>query len=293
MKTRNGLFAKLLNGRSHQRRQDAHAETQEEALDRLGQEPPFLPTHWRNLVTLLLDDAEMSNGALSEELRMCVAQMLPARLMPTETWRPQDRFYLAAAYLIATASPDALRAFLRGQKVILGLRVETSSKANSGLGRYDDRFVVVKRNWPAYAGEAYEFMGNTEPAYKYDALNPNKSKTMGQDVDGDGVADLGRIPTGTHQFKKGFTAKRGNILIPTVPIQLERDSNHDGWFGNDVVKAKLAANLDAGDTFFHKGGRGGFTGSAGCQTLEAGVFDKFWAALESQQEFYYVIVNVS
>lgn len=251
-----------------------------------------MPSHWRELVTLLLDDAEVSNGVLSQELQICLRQMLPAQLMRTETWRPQDRFFLAAAYLLAAGSPDAIRAFLCGQKVILGLRVETSSKANGGLGRYDDRFVVVKRNWPANTGEAYEFVGNTEPAYKYDALNPDKSKTMGQDVDGDGIADLGRIPAGTHPFKKGYTAKRGDILIPTVPIQLERDSNHDGRFGNDVVKTKLAANLYAGDTFFHKGGRGGFTGSAGCQTLEASVFNEFWAALDSQQFFYYVIVEV-
>ena len=130
-----------------------------------------MASHWQNLVTLLLDDAEDSNGVLSEELRVCVSQMLPRRLMRTETWRPEDPFYLAAAYVMAAGSPDALRALLHGQKVILGLRVESSSKANGGLGRYDDRFVVVKRNWPAYAGEAYEFVGNTEPTYKYDALN--------------------------------------------------------------------------------------------------------------------------
>ncbi len=284
-----GLLARLrVKRQNNKSAQAAHVETQRETLDRLESQSFFDTQHWQDLTTLLFDAAEFSSELIRAELR----SLLPNYLLPTQAWSQDQRFYLAAAYVFAYGSAEAVSSFMRGERVILGLRVETSSKAHGGLGRYDDRYVIAQRQGQTFGGIALEFPGNTEPAYKYDAKNPNKSASFGKDVDGDGVVDLGRIPTGTHQFKKGHSAKRGNILRPYKPIRLERDSNHDGLYGNDKVKPGLQNNLEANDTLFHKGGRGGFTGSAGCQTLESEVFDRFWVATGSQQHFYYIIIKV-
>lgn len=268
--------------------QAAHVESNREKLDRYEAQSSFDIQHWQDITTLLVEAGEFASEIMRAELR----GLLPNYLLPTQSWTPEQRFYLAAAYVFSYATAEAVHAFMRGEKVILGLRVETSTKAHMGLGRYDDRFVIVQRQDQTFSGTAVEFPGNTEPAYKYDAKNPKKSAAFGKDVDGDGVVDLGRIPAGTHQFMKGHSAKRGNILRPYKTIRLERDSNHDGLYGNDKVKIGLQNGLDAIDTLFHKGGRGGFTGSAGCQTLEAPVFERFWAATGSQKHFYYVIIKV-
>lgn len=253
---------------------------------------PLLPAYWENLALPVLESVEESMSPPSPQVRFLLKSQLPWAPFQTEFWLPKDRFYLYCLYFLTHGSYKAVLDLIRGQRVILGLRKETSTKANKGKGLYDDLFVVLKRDWPHRSGWAYRFLGNTEPAWKYDAKNPLKSKTMGQDADGDGVEDLGRIPAGTHRFKKGYSAKRGNILIPTESIRLERDTNHDGWFHNDKFNAKLEGRLYAGDTFFHKGGLGGFTGSAGCQTLEGPIFQKFWDTLGNQSVFYYVLVSL-
>ncbi len=125
-------------------------------------------------------------------------------------------------------------------------------------------------------------------------MNKSSKKHLGQDVDGDGVIDLGRIPIGTYIFKKGTSKTYGNILMPTAPIRLERDSNHDGVFdAKDIVKKSLEKNQYASDTYFHKGGGKNFTGSAGCQTLVAHEFTKFWKSLGQQSTFHYVLIRMS
>jgi len=203
-----------------------------------------------------------------------------------------QRFFGYAVLLAAYGTIDSLRSFRLRRKVILGFRKETSTKANQGKGVYDDWFVVLDPGTGNHPGTVKEFQGNTEPAYRYDANTSATKKHLGKDVDGDGVIDLGRIPEGTYRFKKSTSTKYGNILAPVSKIRLERDTNHDGRFDqNDTVSPKLSANEYATDTFFHKGGRGGFTGSAGCQTLEPETFELFWAVLGSQSEFHYVLIR--
>ena len=91
----------------------------------------------------------------------------------------------------------------------------------------------------------------------------------------------------------GAVAFTSSDLGPLLSIPFHVAANlNDGLYGNDKVKVGLRNGLDAIDTLFHKGGRGGFTGSAGCQTLEAPVFERFWAATGSQKHFYYIIIKV-
>ncbi len=44
--------------------------------------------------------------------------------------------------------------------------------------------------------------------------------------------------------------------------------------------------------YFHRGGKGDFTGSAGCQTIPQNDFNEFWKSLGDQKNFQYVLVNV-
>ncbi|MGB9181697.1 MAG: hypothetical protein WCB68_20875 [Pyrinomonadaceae bacterium] len=251
------------------------------------------PKLWYVLRRLLIRRGRPYASAFIDPVsQRMLLQYLPQGLPDTTGWSASQRFDLYSLYVMAYGTTGARINLSFGQSTILGLRMVTSTKANKGLGAFDDRFVVLWYDWARNQGEAYEFAGNTEPAWYYDAMNPNAKKIEGQDADGDNKADLGRIPVGTFEFRKDNHPKRGNILRPLEPIRLERDTNHDGWFGNDQVDPKHSNNLYASDTFFHRGGRGGFTGSAGCQTLEGEVFDNFWKALGSQKKFYYVLLSV-
>jgi len=183
-------------------------------------------------------------------------------------------------------STHSLYDLLSGRRVIVGLRKLTNTRANNGLGLYDDRIVVLwKKN-----GEKHvrEFVANTEPSSRYE--HRWGVKAYGSDADGDGRKDLGRIPEGAYTFMKDFSDHYGNILRPTHEIIAERDTNHDGVFdGRDRVTNRAA--LSAGTSFlFHKGGTN-MTGSAGCQTMRSPVFQSFWHALGNQHTFRYVLIH--
>lgn len=181
-----------------------------------------------------------------------------------------------------------------GRKVILGVRVPTNSRINQGAGAYDDRFVILQRvkdtKW------AIEFPGNTDPSSRYEqGYKYRKGDIEGADADGDGVRDLGRLPSGSYLYRveKGHS-KYGNVLRSVAKINVQRDTNHDGYFDAMDTVTKPEA-LSAGySILFHKGGNN-ITGSAGCQTLKPGVFEEFWKALgvSKQKEFWYVLVEAN
>ena len=75
-------------------------------------------------------------------------------------------------------------------------------------------------------------------------------------------------------------------------------------FGNPTVRRDTNRNhrIDGGDEvysgdwggqayYFHRGATND-TYSAGCQTMDQGRFNSFWAALGGQSEFSYVLANV-
>ncbi len=176
-----------------------------------------------------------------------------------------------------------------GKRVILGLRVTTSSRANKGGGTYDDRFVILHNNGGVKT--AKEFLGNTDPTSRYEQGYEHAKKSFGEDANRDGRRDLGRMPAGTYEFRKDRSSTYGDVLRPVSAITAERDINHDGAFDGKDVATNQAA-LSAGTSMlFHKGGRN-ITGSAGCQTMPPATFEAFWAALGNQKQFRYVLLKV-
>jgi hypothetical protein len=99
---------------------------------------------------------------------------------------------------------------------------------------------------------------------------------------------------GCYTYRKGKSAKFGNVLRPDKDLIVIRDVNHDGHFTEE--DGKLVVHTTRMNSFrtmlFHKGG-GTITGSAGCQTFPPADFPRFWKALGDQPEFQYVLVTVA
>jgi hypothetical protein len=201
-----------------------------------------------------------------------------------------DKYDLYLRYINrCPASPAAaLSALANGQIVLLGLRVTTNSRANKGQGVYDDRIVVLQNKNGNKT--VHEFVANTEPSSRYE--DGWGVKAYGNDANGDGRKDLGRLPQGVHHYVRSYSSNYGNILRPAGNIRVERDTNHDGNFdANDRVTRDN--QMFSNDMLFHPGGNN-MTGSAGCQTMAPGVFRQFWAAIgTTQRDFQYVLVTVA
>lgn len=152
------------------------------------------------------------------------------------------------------------------ERNILGIRNETDADVNGGNGAYDDKFVML---WKDQNGNkrVREYTGNTEPSARYRGR-------YGEDVNGDGKLDQGRLPTGYYEFRRTRHSKFGTILKPTAATAAERDTNQDGLFNDNALG-------DAGRTMlFHKGGNS-MTGSAGCQTFSPSEWRRFTQDLSS------------
>lgn len=193
-----------------------------------------------------------------------------------------DRYDIYARYIRGKLFLGAWHALQSGNRLILGLRVTTNVYANKNRGEYDDRFVLLWRD--GLRKRCAEFTGCTEPIGKYEGK-------FGQNAGGDAQLDLGRIREGCYYYVKDHSKSKGDILRPKNAQLAERDTNHDGFFNQDD-KVKSQAALSAGmSQLFHKGGVG-MTGSAGCQTMPADVYSRFWNTLGEQKEFLYVLIEV-
>jgi hypothetical protein len=145
-----------------------------------------------------------------------------------------------------------------GQMNLVGYRTQTNTHANGGQGKYDDKLVAV---WRDAKGRPHirSLKYNTEPA-----------AAMGRysnDVNGDGVADPGRVPAGYHEYRTS-SWKHGFCLRSSSDFRVERDMNHDGRFTEHRTTGGGASML------FHQGGNYG-TGSAGCQTFPPDQWRRF------------------
>jgi predicted chitinase len=166
-----------------------------------------------------------------------------------------------------------------GQRNLLGLRQETNTNANGGQGVYDDKMVML---WKDASGtpRVREYQANTEPSARYRGR-------MGQDVNGDGRLDQGRLSTGTYEY--GFSTYRGGPALAMIgDSQVERDTNQDGLF-NDGRKSGGGNSM-----LFHVGGNN-MTGSAGCQTMPPAEYDRFWRDLTrdgKSARLNYTLVNM-
>jgi hypothetical protein len=219
------------------------------------------------------------------------------------------------ASIVATRGEQAARDALDGHdRVILGLRNENQTTENRGRGVYDDRIVVLWRDADG-TRHAREFNDvSTEPTAQYDGhaktrpRSPGyedvatRPKTEGDDVNGDRVADLGRLAEGTtamratthprHNHPDEFALRPTTDAVNNGQRRVERDTNADGWFDARDVNGVQALN----DTFKIHRGSNANTDSAGCQTIGGGEFDDFRDTVRGtpgQDRWQYVLTSVA
>ncbi len=157
-------------------------------------------------------------------------------------------------------------------RVVLGLRDENRTTEARGRGVYDDRIVVLWKDAQG-RGHVREFnQATTEPTAQYDGhaktapRSPGfgnvapRTKTEGEDVNGDRVKDLGRLGEGTTEMRATTHPRNGHpdefALRPSQDAitagagRVERDSNGDGWFDARDTQGVPSAGRAAGETLF-------------------------------------------
>jgi YD repeat-containing protein len=228
------------------------------------------------------------------------------------------QYAVYASFVIAHGDERAVADLRAGNRVILGLRNENSTTVNNGQGAFDDRIVVLWRganNTP----HVERFSGNTEPSAQYDyragdtltgraaergyedVIERYKNGSRyadGQDANGDRIPDLGRLPPGVYRYAKAVNAKGGTVpgdpvhrvLKPETNLAVQRDTNGDGFF---TSADNGTTNMDEDRTmYFHPSGRSDTnTFSAGCQTIRASDWTRFWTSLGTQNSFSYVLLR--
>jgi hypothetical protein len=162
----------------------------------------------------------------------------------------------------AYGSAEAKADLAAGRQVILGLRDDTAVNVNGGKGAYDDRIVVLQAD--GSGGTVKEFSASTEPSSQYDGR-------YGADFNGDGRLELGRMAEGTVSFQKSHSGSLGDVLRPTGP--LGRRARHQPRRPIDAADPRGKGQSTDNSFLFHAGGNTN-TGSAGCQTLKPGDFQR-------------------
>ena len=200
-------------------------------------------------------------------------------------------------------TPQASRALEQARLVVLGLRRETSTLDNKGLGVYDDHIAVLN-GWNR-RGSVKFFPASTEPGAQYaqratrtgGKLLDDRYKGIqaarhvhGEDVDRDGIRDAGRLLAGTYFFKDlGREFLDAPAFQAVAPQTVERDTNGDGRF--TLSDADRIDPKGVGRTMYiHRGGMNN-TGSAGCQTIRKDYYPAFLSALGKDPRFFYVLVD--
>lgn len=256
-------------------------------------------------------------AAVNPMLARLEAASRPPR-MPTEPETApltQAQQYDVYGSIVATRGETAANdAMSTHNRVILGLRDENRTTESRGRGVYDDRIVVLWKD--AQGGRhAQEFnQATTEPTAQYDGhakttpASPGfgnvqaRTKTEGEDVNGDRVKDMGRLAEGTTEMRATTHPYHGHAdefsLRPTTAAvtaganRVERDSNGDGWF--DARDTHGVQDLN--DTFKIHRGSGRNTDSAGCQTIGGGEYDNFVRTVRGtpgQDRWQYVLTAVA
>jgi hypothetical protein len=232
----------------------------------------------------------------------------------TESLSQAQQYDVYGSVVAVRGDAPARDAMGTQDRVILGLRNENRTTEERGQGDYNDRIVVL---WKDVEGgrHAREFnKATTEPTAQYDghaATVPRspgfenvlqRNKVEGEDVNGDGVKDLGRLAAGTTEMRATTHPRRGHpaefALRPTHTAvtagvgRVERDSNGDGWF--DARDTQGVQDLN--DTFkIHRGSTRN-TDSAGCQTIGGGEYDDFVDVVRGtpgQNNWQYVLTSVA
>jgi type IV secretion system effector X-Tfes-like protein len=209
---------------------------------------------------------------------------------------------------------------------------EDESRTLSGKGVYDDGLVVLWRD--AAGNGSFERFdhANTEPTAQYDhhagsngrrtfsdggreehRVDPSPGfesvraprKIEGEDVDGDGIRDLGRLAEGTVEMQETThpnpgTGRREFSLRPTDEAiapgrnagRVERDTNADGWFTNADINGRQELN----NSFKIHRGSWNSTDSAGCQTIRGEDYTRFTEVVRGnpqQTRWQYVLTSTT
>lgn len=236
-----------------------------------------------------------------DELRDALAMLDAERAQPTVVAVPVSEVERPAVLAAPPASDDwaaivaahgdseAQADFAAGRPLVIALRRPTNARVNGGRGRYDDRMIVVRRLGAGL--EVNEFRGNTEPSAQY--APGGDRKTMGRDVDGDGIKDPGRLKAGCYRYQRaedGASPVGGICFRSRRDQPSERDTNHDGSF--TLEDRKRLDPAGAGKSMLiHRGGDTN-TFSAGCQTIPRSRYGEFVKALRGQTAFSYILLDL-
>ena len=290
---------------------DGQAPVVQEALDR------YVAAGAADTLASLRQQPTAEEGSLPATLSRLEAATWPPRMpAATETVAlSQEQLHDVYASIVAVRGNDAARSTLDIQdRVIVGLRNETRTTDARGRGVYDDRIVVLWQDSQG-RGHAREFhQASTEPTAQYDAhakTSPpspgfenvsTRKKTEGEDVNGDGIRDLGRLAEGTVEMLATTHPRTGHrdefSLRPTPQAlaagagMVQRDTNGDGWF--DARDTHGVQDLN--NTFKIHRGSSNNTDSAGCQTIGGGQYDAFVRevrATPGQDRWQYVLTSVA
>lgn len=202
----------------------------------------------------------------------------------------------------------AVAALEAGQRVILGLRNETSTLANRGRGLYDDRIVVMARGSNGGEPSLHEFLrASTEPTAQYDGSqrrNPTIKfrRAVGKNVFGDAELEQGRPAEGTIEMGVAdhpnspiagtlFSLRPTAAAVRSGAGSVQRDTNHDGYFNAQDTNG--IDDLD--DSFKIHSGSMTNTDSAGCQTVHPQDYIAFRDAVRAdagQRIWQYVLTEI-
>ncbi|MCC5866808.1 MAG: LysM peptidoglycan-binding domain-containing protein [Wenzhouxiangella sp.] len=208
----------------------------------------------------------------------------PGELPDTSGLGESEKFDLYAGYIREFGEESAINDLDNGRKVVLSLRVDTNTKANNGQGVYDDRMVVVWQDGNG-VGRAQEFVANTDPSAQYmEGSRFNTRNPMGQDVNGDGRRNQGRLADGTYTYTQGSFLGDRALMSGNDQIS-ERDTSYNGYFDNGYTSQRGNFGMHV-----HIGGTNN-TFSAGCLTLPPEQHAAFFDTLAGQNEVRVVMVN--
>lgn len=244
-------------------------------------------------------------------LRQWAADRQQRPALPRLPFLSQRAAYQYCASLVQQrGSRQAANALRQGRLLVVGLRRDTSTLVNKGRGSYDDHIVVLN-GWQRRGSVAF-FPGNTEPSAQYAHRAQLKAGVpiddrykgvafkkaalvAGEDVNGDGLKDAGRLRAGTYFFKEkpdGFLDARA--FRSTENQTVERDTDGDGRFLlNDA--ARIDSKLVGRTMYIHWGGADNVpvvnTWSAGCQTIPRNHYGSFLSAVGRNPSFFYVLID--
>lgn len=253
-----------------------------------------------------------SAGGLALVFEWAVDKLLPPAMPQLPFFSPRLAYSFCASLVEERSSDTARRALDRGLPLLLGLRKETSTLANKGRGVYDDYIAVL--NGRGGRRSARFFPACTEPGAQYSAraathVNAKGKSTVvdaryaavrfkkneGADVNGDGIAELGRLIEGTYVFTEKTGGFLGNRAFKATADQtVERDTDGDGSFDRNDAK-RIDTRTAGRSLYIHRGGNDNTadtnTWSAGCQTIPGNVYNDFLATIGHPASFCYVLVN--